>query len=374
MRILLSIHHFLDLNSGAPGVTLRLAREFEALGHETRVISFEDLPPLPGRLRELAFPHRVTAAALKSGAWDVLDASTGDGWAYGALPRRARRLLVACRSHGLEHAAHLRRVAQARAGTEKLSWKYPLYHGGFRLWEVSTSLRRADVVLLLNEEDADFAATRLGVPRPKIRLVRNGISMNLLGQSLEPAAPTPVVAVIGRYSALKGAAFGARALEAMLRRHPQLRARYLGTGVGEAEVLRDFDAGLQPRIEVVPAFDNDRLPELLRGAQIKLFPTLTEGFGVALVEAMACGLAPVSTATPGPRMIVRHGHNGLLVPVADAAALAAALDELISRPALLERLRRQAHHDAQAYGWRDVAREQLAIYRDAAQLQGRRVA
>jgi glycosyltransferase involved in cell wall biosynthesis len=79
---------------------------------------------------------------------------------------------------------------------------------------------------------------------------------------------------------------------------------------------------------------------------------------------MACGLAPVTTTTPGPMEIVRDGVNGLLVPPRDSEALANALDRLIEEPALLERLRSGAHETAQRYTWERIGDETLQLYRE----------
>ena len=68
----------------------------------------------------------------------------------------------------------------AKQGNIRLSWKYPLYHGGYRLWEVARSLRCADLALMLNQHDRDFAASNLKVDPAKLRVVRNGIPETLL--------------------------------------------------------------------------------------------------------------------------------------------------------------------------------------------------
>ncbi|MGH2845281.1 MAG: glycosyltransferase, partial [Thermoleophilaceae bacterium] len=97
---------------------------------------------------------------------------------------------------------------------------------------------------------------------------------------------------------------------------------------------------------------------------VKLFPTLFEGLGKAAVEAMACGLAPVTTTAPGPTEFVRDGHNGLLVPPRDADALEGALERLVVDRALLGRLRRAAYETAQEFSWEHIARTRLGLYEE----------
>jgi glycosyltransferase involved in cell wall biosynthesis len=368
MKILMTVHHALERNAGAPGVTLRLAEEFRRLGHEAEVASFDDLPVrLPAIAQAILFPYLVAGRVTREhDKWDVVDASTGDTWLYSSMPRMRGQPLLVCRSHGLEHLAHDQRLEEVRRGMHRLSWKYPLYHGGVRLWEVRRSVRNSDLILVLNKEDYRYAAARLAVAEEKIRVVQNGIPDNFLGQPFRPyykRSGLPLtIAQIGRYSAMKGVAYGSRALNNVLRRHEEVRVHLLGTMTSAATVLGDFYPDVRQRVEVTPHYLHEELPRLLSECQIKLFPTLTEGFGTALIEAMACGLAPVTTAAAGPRMIVVDHENGLLVPPGDSTALERALERLIVDPELLAALRRRALADAQAYSWRRIAREQLALF------------
>lgn len=69
--------------------------------------------------------------------------------------------------------------------------------------------------------------------------------------------------------------------------------------------------------------------ELLRDADLAVLPSWREGLPKSLLEAAASGLAMVATDVPGCREIVRHGENGLLVPLRDGTQLANAIEELM---------------------------------------------
>ncbi len=163
MKILLSIRHPISIEGGAPEVTRQLARAFSQQGHDVTVLSFENMPRrLQGKVAQLAFPWFVARhIGREARKYDVLDLSSGDGWRLN--PGHHRQSLIVFRSHGLEHVAVEQRRAAARLGELKLSWKYPLYHGGWRLREVAQSLRVADLGLFLNQADRDFAVSRLKV-------------------------------------------------------------------------------------------------------------------------------------------------------------------------------------------------------------------
>lgn len=370
MKILLIIHHYLDLNAGAPGVTLKLGHQYQQFGHDVQYYSFDNLPKaLPQAAKGALFPEFVAAHLTKlvqQGAVDIVEASTGDAWMWGMLQGRVkRRPLLATQSHGLEHICHLERLEEAKHGRLPLSWKYPIYHGGFRLWEVATSLRSADVIFLLNRRDANYAIAQLGIQPDRIHVVPNGISEKLLNL---PFAQTPEalssigIAQIGSYIDRKGIQYGVPALNSVLSRYPQVHVSFLGTGCSLERVHADFDPAVRDRVHVIPHYSNEQLPDLLQGHFIKLLPSLAEGFGLALVEAMACGLAPIATAVEGPKEIVTDGYDGILVPSRNQLAIENTIERLICDRDLLDRVRKRAYATAQHYSWVTIAQQRLSVY------------
>jgi glycosyltransferase involved in cell wall biosynthesis len=382
MRIILSIHQRLNPDSGSAGVTWHLRQSFRTLGHSAAILSFDDLSTrIPKVVRPIIFPEYVALRLghLTAGRQvDVIDASASDSWVWGAVrSRRSSGPLLVARTHGLAHIRYSEMLTHYRAGTMNLNLRQRLlYPGGLRLWEVAKSLRQADLTLYLNGTDLDYAVKNLGVDPEKARVISNGVPDTFLdlpvvldgdqgGQSIR-------IAQIGRYSQPKGVSFGSAALNNVLRRHPNVRVTFAGTGAPPENVLGGFDPAVRGRIEVRPRYERSELPAILEGHQIKLFPTLQEGFGMALVEAMACGLAPVATMTGGPREIVQDEVNGLLVPPRDSEAIETALERLIADPGLLARLRRNAYESAQAYPWRRIAERTISLYEEAIERKNER--
>ncbi|MEO1394473.1 MAG: glycosyltransferase family 4 protein [Cyanobacteria bacterium J06634_5] len=369
MKILLTIHHHLDPHSGAPGTVLKLGSAYEALGHEVDYYAFDHLPQRVQAISpEVVFPEFLAAHLLKQAhRYDVVDASTGDAWLWGTLCYTHRRPpVLITRSHGLEHTVHLEYLADVHQGKQSRSWKYPFYRGSFRLWEVASSLRRADLAFLLNRKDLKYAVQTLGVSLDRAYVTPNGIPDDFLNLPFKPSANTDNssvnIAQIGTYIPRKGIEYGVPALNAILSRHSKVTVSFLGTGCPVEKVLADFSPALRDRVRVIPHFKHEQLPNLLKNHQIKLFTPLSEGFGKALVEAMACSLAPVTTAAPGPLEVVRHGHDAIVVPKRDQGAIEQALDHLIMHPSFLEKIRYQAHITAQRYGWMDLAKQRISLY------------
>ena len=167
------------------------------------------------------------------------------------------------------------------------------------------------------------------------------------------------------YIPRKGIHHGVPALNKILACYPRVEVSFMGTGCPEAQVYADFELFVRDRIRVIPRYSHEALPDLLRGHHIKLFPTLSEGFSLALTKTMACCLAPVTTTTPGPMEIVSDGHNGILVPPRDSHAIEQALERLILDRPYLDRLRRNAYATPQNYSWERIASDNLAFYEEA---------
>lgn len=118
----------------------------------------------------------------------------------------------------------------------------------------------------------------------------------------------------------------------------------------------------------VPAAD---LPALYTGAAAVLQPTLYEGFGFPVLEAMACG-APVicSNVSSLPEAA---GNAALLVAPLDDAALAAAIQQLLTEPTLADELRSLGLAQASKFRWERCAQETVTVYQEVvAQAAGRR--
>ncbi len=90
-------------------------------------------------------------------------------------------------------------------------------------------------------------------------------------------------------------------------------------------IQQEFPAAVRSRVSVLPRVDREQLYEQLRLADVFVFPTLSEGFSCALLEAMAAELPVVTTPVGAAVDFIDSGQNGVLVPCADVTALVAAV-------------------------------------------------
>ena len=109
----------------------------------------------------------------------------------------------------------------------------------------------------------------------------------------------------------------------------------------------------------------DDMREVYAQASVVCLPSYREGLPKALMEAAACARALVAADVPGCREVVRHEKTGLLVPVRDAKALAAALKRLIEDPALRRSMGVRARRLAEAeFAQEKITEQTLRVYRE----------
>lgn len=242
----------------------------------------------------------------------------------------------------------------------------------------------ADSVLVPSLGVADDLAAYTGLPRGHIQVVPSPIVTPTLARlAAEPpdhpwlaGDGPPVILGVGEIGSRKDFATLIRAF-ALVRRERPCRLIVLGRGRQRAALL-----GLAARLGVgadldLPGFAPNPYAYMARAGAFAL-SSRWEGFGIVLVEALACGTPVVSTDCPhGPREILADGRYGRLVPVGDAGAMAAALLATLAGGRDTERLRGRAREfsverSAAAYlealgmGGHALGKDTEAICRDAA--------
>ena len=128
-------------------------------------------------------------------------------------------------------------------------------------------------------------------------------------------------------------------------------------------LVREY--GLSSRVHFAGRVSTEQLVRLYNQATLVVSPSLYEGFGLPVAEAMACG-APVIATTGGAfPEIVDHQETGWLVPPGDSHALADAIRLLMDNPGLRERLGSAGRSRiVERFSWRKAAEQTLAVYEE----------
>ncbi len=221
-------------------------------------------------------------------------------------------------------------------------------------------------VIVLGTVWAQFVQSRIPEIGPRLVVVPN-------------AAPRPVLAhrgggalvhilFLGRVGDRKGVPQLGEALSRM-KGDPGWRATIAGDGHVEAARTAAREAGLAGRVDIPGWVGPEQVAELIADADIMVLPSFHENLPISVIEAMAAGLAIVTTPVGAVEDIITDEVNGLLVPPGDVDALTAALARLVADPALRARLGKaalevhRARLDMEPYlgaiagAWRDAMQE-----------------
>jgi glycosyltransferase involved in cell wall biosynthesis len=224
---------------------------------------------------------------------------------------------------------------------------------------VPRSIARSRVVLTVSEFSRRDLVDRYGVDPDKVVVTHNGLDPAFGVDGDAWPAARPYLLLVGALQPRKGPV---TALEALARLDDDLRLLMVGPNKrGVSEVHEAIDRlGVASRVEMLGHVEQHQLASLYRGAAAFVFPSVYEGFGLPVLEAMASG-TPVVTTTAGALPEVA-GDAAVLVPPRDPAALAEGIREALRRrdELVAAGLRRAA-----CFTWERCARETAAAYREA---------
>jgi len=235
---------------------------------------------------------------------------------------------LAARLTGRPAVSVLHSVADDRAG----------YRRSRRVLADFATRHLADGIVAVSEVAKQSHVSKLGVPEDRVTVLPNvPVAAYLLREDFDPVrkreelgvGDAPLVTVASRLERPKDHETFLQALPAVVDQHPALRALLLGDGPLRQELQAlATELGLDEHVRFMGA----RLDavEIVAASDVLCHPTLYEGFGLALAEAMAVGVPVVATRVDGVVDLVEESRTGLLVPPQDPVALAAALSRLLA--------------------------------------------
>jgi glycosyltransferase involved in cell wall biosynthesis len=185
-----------------------------------------------------------------------------------------------------------------------------------------------------------------GVPNEKIEINPYGVDTQRFSPSPRPCSGRQLRFVfLGALSARKGLPLLLRAWRSLSTEGAEL---WLVGPVSEANarLLKPM-----PGLKVIGKIPHEELPALLRQCDVLVFPSYFEGFGLVILEALACGLPVIATEATAAPDLIKHGVEGYIVPTGDLEALRDALQRFIFSPSDLERMSCAARLCAERYSW-----------------------
>ncbi|GCL73576.1 MSMEG_0565 family glycosyltransferase [Paenibacillus naphthalenovorans] len=132
---------------------------------------------------------------------------------------------------------------------------------------------------------------------------------------------------------------------------------------GFERLLESLPAEIRSDVRIIPSPDDRTVKHLYRLAHVYLQPSIKEGWGLSILEAMASGTPVVASNIEVFQEFMTHEHNALLSDPMDSRAIAANMLRLTHDPALADRLRKNAGMTARQYTWPQTAGGHINLYR-----------
>lgn len=380
-------------DSGGANVYIReLSRDLARRGIEVDVYT-RWREPVDPEIQEIAPNARVIH--VKSGPISYLPKMA----VYERLPEFTERLLRCVQAEGLRYDlihAHYWLSAEV-ARTLASVWRVPriqMFHtlglvkrevmdedvdgeSDIRIAIERRAVRESAALTAASEIEASELRTLYGADLGRVSIIPCGVDPDLFRPIRQVDARDALgldrherlVLFVGRIEQIKGIDVLLRALGLLFARRPDLKAETRLVVVGgaldpgddapESEKIVELHRlvrghRMEPNVDFVGSRDQRELAHYYAAADLCAVPSLTESFGLVALESMACGTPVVGTRVGGLQTVIDDGRSGLLVPAGDAAALAGALERVLSDHRLRMHLAHGAREAAEGYTWRRV--------------------
>ena len=301
---------------------------------------------------------------------------TNLGWSLVDLPLAVGRERLDV-FHAPAYTAPLRRGRPLVLTIHDVSYErhpewYPYRRGPMRRWFYRRSAMSADIIITDSEFSRAEISDAYSIDPERIVVVPLGVGRPFLGAIRNPenVFKEPYLLHVGDLHTRRNLGMLIRALahgrsDSLIDRMPLV----VLAGVDRGERARLEDEARRARVSLcfagVPA--DATLAGLYAGAAAFVYPSRYEGFGLPLLEAMACG-APVIAARAGaiPEVV---GNAGILVDPDDESAMASAIAQIIHDGGVADRLRETGRLRASAFTWERTTALTVAAYGTAMSLQ-----
>jgi len=207
-----------------------------------------------------------------------------------------------------------------------------------------------------------IASARSSAP---VDVVYNGISLEDFTRVQAPKFERPTIAYVGRLVRYKRVDDLLHALVDVKRHVPDVQLKIVGSGP-DSELLHAMTArlGLEKQVEFLGFVQKHRdVLETMVRSRVVCLPSAVEGFGMAVIESMACGTPVVASSLAPIREVTRGGQGGLLFSCGNVAELAAKLTTMLTDDTVRDRCVGEARALAADYDWKPLAAKIEAVYK-----------
>lgn len=366
----LNVLYYAEPKPSSLGGVSNVARYLvRALPKEVNVTYFPRFAPKRAYLADLL---RVYKGFLTN-EFDVIHFNVAPTWINGAYMllklARLRGTPTILNLHGIMPIEReFQRHERSRLRSLRHALGSGLVLGEYFLWSILDCCKDADRIVVNSENMRANAVDWYGIETDKIVVIPNGVDSDRFGKcdSRFLLDGDPAILYLGLLSRMKGIPILIEAVDRLRSALPNVRLHLVGDGY--PTYMRHLRSLLKSRgiVEYVIFHGLARgssVPRYFKSADICVFPSKYEGFGITVLEAMASGIPVIASDIGSFREIVSDGKDGVLFKSGDAGALSRAILTLYKDSSLRKKLSQTALETVKKYSWEAVAAEYVSLYR-----------
>ena len=361
MKILIAAPVPKRREGGVAGIVYGVGRGLEQRGHQVEYLFLGDLknrPYIPRRFQDVEFAIELARFIHRDPSrFSVVNIHAPAGFAYGLLrnlwpPTRKHGPAYVMTLHGLEERRIHGMSREAKKGKSfHFNFKNRLWHRFYHMPRFYLSIKTADHALCVGREVWTILQLKYNLDPEQVSYSPTGVEERFFIEREYPLTASARLLFAGTWLDQRGIFYLRDALRSLARRLPGLRLTIAGCGSDIEPIKNFFDPELRRLVEIISMVPSDQMPALFGQNEIFVFPSILEGTPLAVQEAMASGMAVITTETCGMVDLIEDNLNGLLIPTADSDALANAIWKLSQHPELRERLGRAAQATMRRFTW-----------------------
>ena len=222
--------------------------------------------------------------------------------------------------------------------------------------------KKTTKVIAVSKAVESFLVRHRIAPQSNIEVIYGGIEMN---EEIEPVREA-IVGFLGHISTVKGVHLLIKALALLHRHYPDLRCKI--AGLGEELFYFQYLAHKLKVDQIVEWVGEVHEPhDFFKEIRVLVQPSLSEAFGLSVLEAMSCGIPVIASRVGGLPEIVEDNETGLTFPKGEVAVLASQLELLINDQPLYEKLSKNGRERASHFTTDRMIRSHLELYQQCLQ-------
>lgn len=368
MKIAAVSNTITDQSLGSGKTVVAWCQGLRDLGHEVQIFSptsfYKQWPMGKGKRFKIRFDAIKLKPTLLERNYDLIEFYGGE---FGhlisqlsAIPRQNRPLLIA-HTNGLELLE--RSTRQSAIASNRTNILNQLFSGFIEsklaTWD-EWAFSKVDGFAALCKADIDYLVKNQIQPVERCALVATGIDDTFLNSDWQHEKRNWLIS-FGSWIDRKGKNSIINVTSNLLLNNPQLEFHVLGAASAARTIRDSFDPLLSQRIVVHPRLSTEGLVKILSHSKVLLFPSLYEGFGMAIAEAMACGCAVVVTPT-GFGLDIRSGIDGYVCDFNDTNTMQKCCQVLLNDDSLRTQITLAARKRVAELCWSRQAAQLEAIY------------